>query len=138
MQAAKRIQKGVAEIPGLKVLSDPEMSVFAIASDSLNVYELGDELSARGWHLDRQQFPASLHMTVNYVHARVVDEFLSDLRDAAGIVRRPTLRKGLAGFMIKAANLLTRLLPEKWVSALMARLPPLLGGGGSGLPGRMA
>src|SRR5512139_342580 len=99
MQAAKRIQKGVAEIPGLKVLSDPEMSVFAIASDSLNVYELGDELSVRGSHLDRQQFPASLHMTVNFVHARVVDAFLSDLREAGRIVRKPSLRKGLAGYV---------------------------------------
>src|SRR5512139_1275026 len=116
MQAAKRIQKGVAEIPGLKVLSDPEMSVFAIASDSLDVYELADELSARGWHLDRQQFPASLHVTVNYVHARVADEFLADLRDAARVVRRPSLRKGITALVIKAANLLTRLLPEKWVS----------------------
>jgi glutamate/tyrosine decarboxylase-like PLP-dependent enzyme len=138
MQAAKRMQEGVRAIPGLKVLSDPEMSVFAIASDSLDVYELADELSVRGWHLDRQQFPASLHMTVNYVHARVVDEFLADLREAARVVRRPTLRKGIAGFVIKAANLLTRLLPEKWVSALMGRLSPVLGGGGNGLPGRMA
>jgi hypothetical protein len=67
-----------------------------------------------------------------------VDEFLADLREAARAVRKPSLRKGIAGFVIKAANLLTRLLPEKWVSALMRRLSPLLGGSGNGLPGRMA
>ena len=137
MQAAKRMQEGVRAIPGLKVLSDPEMSVFAIASNSLDVYELADELSARGWHLDRQHFPPSLHVTVNYVHAAIVDEFLADLRDSARAVRRPALRKGIAAFVIKAANLLTRILPERWVSGLMSRLSPLLGGG-NGLPGRMA
>ncbi|MBL0348747.1 hypothetical protein [Candidatus Villigracilis affinis] len=46
------------------------MSVFAIASDSMDVYELADELALHGWHLDRQIFPPSLHVTVNYVHAQ--------------------------------------------------------------------
>ncbi len=37
---------------------------------------------------------------------------------------------------MRLANALTRFLPERWVSAAMRRVSPLLGG--SGLPGRTA
>jgi len=142
MRTAKIMQDGVNAIPGLKVLSNPEMSVFAIASDSstgarLDVYEIADELALRGWHLDRQHFPPSLHVTVNYVHAQAAAEFLKDLTEAAATVGRPGLRKTATKILIKTANALTRVLPQEMVSNLMNKASSLLGGGG-GLPGRMA
>ena len=139
METVKYLQAGIRAIPGLKILSDPEMSVFALASDSMDVYQLADELSLRGWHLDRQQFPACLHMTVNFVHNEVADEFLRDLAACADAVRRPTLQKTATRLIVRAANALTRILPEEWMSRLMAKASSLLGGGGgSGLPSRMA
>jgi len=87
--------------------------------------------------LDRQHFPPSLHVTVNYVHAQVAAEFLSDLENAVGVVNRPGLRKTATKFLVKAANLLTRILPEQTVSNLFNKASSLLGGGG-GLPTRMA
>jgi glutamate/tyrosine decarboxylase-like PLP-dependent enzyme len=137
MRTAKKLQDGINSIRGLKVLSDPEMSVFAIASDKLDVYELADELSLRGWHLDRQHFPPSLHMTVNYVHEKVADDFLRDLAEAAETVRRPGFGRSAAKFVVKTADFLTRILPKKWVSSLMGKASAALGGGG-GLPKRMA
>jgi len=71
------------------------------------------------------------------MHAAVADEFLSDLAAAAGVVRKPSLRKTASKFLIASANFLTRILPEKWVSALMGKVSSLLGGGG-GLPSRLA
>ena len=137
MRTAKVFQDGINALPDLKVLSNPEMSVFAIASDSIDVYDLADELALRGWHLDRQHFPPSLHVTVNYVHAQVAAEFLSDLETAVGVVNRPGLRKTATKFLVKAANLLTLVLPEETVSNLFNKASSLLGGGG-GLPTRMA
>ena len=137
MRTAKVFQDGINALPDLKVLSNPEMSVFAIASDSIDVYDLADELALRGWHLDRQHFPPSLHVTVNYVHAQVAAEFLSDLETAVGVVNRPGLRKTATKLLVKAANLLTRILPEETVSNLFNKASSLLGGGG-GLPTRMA
>lgn len=62
MQAARKIQSGIQCIHGLKILGDPELSIMAIASDSMNIYEVGDEMAQLGWQLDRQQFPPSLHL----------------------------------------------------------------------------
>jgi glutamate/tyrosine decarboxylase-like PLP-dependent enzyme len=139
METVKYLQAGINAIPGLKILSNPEMSVFAIASDAMDVYQIADELSLRGWHLDRQQFPACLHMTVNFVHNAVADEFLRDLTACAGAVRRPTIQKTATRLIVRAANALTRILPEAWVSRLMGKASALLNGGeGGGLPSRMA
>lgn len=137
LKAARRLQDGVNATPGLKVISDPEMSVFAIGSAGLDVYALADELTKRNWHLDRQQFPPTLHMTVQFGHINVVAEFLSDLTDAANAVRKPGFEKTANAWLIKTANFLVRILPEAWVTRLMEKGSGLLGGGG-GLPGKMA
>jgi len=137
MKAARRFQDGVNAIPGLKVIGHPEMSVFAIGSDGLDVYALADELTQRNWHLDRQQFPPTLHMTVQFGHIGIVDEFLSDLSAAAEAVHKPSFGKIVNAGLIKIANFLVRILPEAWVTRLMDKASALLGGGGS-LPGKMA
>ncbi len=137
MNAARHLQEGVNAIPGLKVISDPEMSVFAIGSDGLDVYALADELTARNWHLDRQQFPPTLHMTVQFGQVGVVDEFLRDLNSAANAVRKPSFEKTANQWLLAIANFLVRILPEAWVTALMEKASRLVGGGG-GLPGKMA
>ncbi|MFN8381792.1 MAG: aspartate aminotransferase family protein [Anaerolineales bacterium] len=137
MKAAHRLQEGVNTVPGLKVLSNPEMSVFAIGSDVLDIYSLADELTKRNWHLDRQQFPPTLHMTVQFGHIGVVDEFLSDLSAAANIVRTPSFEKTANALLVRIANFLVRILPEAWVTSLMEKVSGLMGGGG-GLPSKMA
>ena len=137
MKAVRRLQEGVNAMPGLKVISNPEMSVFAIGSDGLDVYSLADELTKRNWHLDRQQFPPTLHMTVQFGHIDVVDEFLGDLAEAAKAVRKPSFEKTANAWLIKIANFLVRILPEAWVTRLMEKASSLLGGGGD-LPSKTA
>ncbi|MEK6752803.1 MAG: aspartate aminotransferase family protein [Chloroflexota bacterium] len=144
MKATRRLQDGVNAIPGIKVVSDPEMSVFAIGSSpstrfasGLDVYSLADELTKRNWHLDRQQFPPTLHMTVQFGHIEVVNEFLSDLADAANTVRKPSFEKTVNTWLVRIANFLVRILPEAWVTSLMEKVSSLMGGGG-GLPSKMA
>ncbi len=137
METVKAMQAGVNAIPGIKVLGEPEMSVFAIASEdpAIDIYEVADELHERGWHLDRQHFPACLHMTVNYMHAKIVNEFLTDLAESVEAARRPTFRKTATRWMIALTDFLVRILPEHWVSWMMDKFSALLGGG---LPQRMA
>lgn len=138
METTVYLQAGINSIPGLQVLSNPEMSVFAIGSDTLDVYELADELELRGWHLDRQHFPTSLHMTVNYMHAAVREEFLRDLVACAENVREPSARKTVNRLVVRVTNGAARVLPEAWMSRVMEKVSGLLGGSSSGLPSRMA
>jgi hypothetical protein len=43
---------------------------------------VGDLMDDKGWGLDRQHGPDALHMMVSPAHERIVEEFLSDLREA--------------------------------------------------------
>ena len=83
---------GVRAVPGLRVLGEPEAHVVAIAAadGAIDVFALGDALQQRGWFLDRQGPPDSLHATVSAGNAAVIDDFLADLRacvDEVGAAR---------------------------------------------------
>lgn len=83
METTQKLIAGVNAIPGLRVLGNPHATVFAVASDRVNVYALSDALKKRGWLVEKQQMPASLHLTVSPVHAEMADEFLADLERCA-------------------------------------------------------
>jgi glutamate/tyrosine decarboxylase-like PLP-dependent enzyme len=78
--ATEKIIEGINAIPQLYVLGDPDATVFAFGSEEINIYELSARMAERGWHIEAQQLPPSLHMTVSPVHLSVADKFLDDLR----------------------------------------------------------
>jgi sphinganine-1-phosphate aldolase len=90
LATAGALMTGVRATPGLKILGEPGLTVFAFASDTLDVYALGDAMEARGWKLDRQQHPPSLHLMVTPAHTRVVEPFLNDLRACAASLTQGT------------------------------------------------
>lgn len=83
-EATRRLLAGIREIGELQVLGEPDMCLFAFASDTLSVFELDDALARRGWWLQPQLStpgtPASLHLTVNRSNVARVDELLAALR----------------------------------------------------------
>jgi glutamate/tyrosine decarboxylase-like PLP-dependent enzyme len=137
MRTVVRLRDGINAIDGLRIVSTPEMSVMAIASDKDNIYEVGDEMSVRGWHLDRQQFPPTLHLTVNYAHAGVADRFFMDLAQSVLAARKPSVRKTTNTLALKAAQTAAKALPDVALSRLTAGASSLFGGG-AGLPQRSA
>jgi glutamate/tyrosine decarboxylase-like PLP-dependent enzyme len=85
-EATSRLVAGVRAIPGLRVLAEPDTTLVAIGSDSLDPFAIGDALRRRGWYLDKQAPPRALHATVNAVHAAVMEAFLGDLAAATAEV----------------------------------------------------
>jgi glutamate/tyrosine decarboxylase-like PLP-dependent enzyme len=88
--ARERFVAGVRRTPGLAIVGEPEVTLAAITAagpaPAVDVFALGDELFRRGWHLDRQGPPDSLHATCMPSHLAAMDEFLADLQDAAAVV----------------------------------------------------
>lgn len=135
--ATRRMIEGVAAMPGLRVLADPEMAMFTIASDEISIFELDDEMRARGWRL-LPQFacgggPANLHVSVTHANVPHVDRFLTDLREVVDELRRrgPTVDR--AAFAEIAAVVAGKPLEE----VLMA-VAPLVGITGTDVPEKMA
>jgi glutamate/tyrosine decarboxylase-like PLP-dependent enzyme len=138
MDTVRRIREGVGAIDGVEVLGDPAMSILAIGSDRLNVYEIGDELTQRGWHLDRQQSPPSLHLTVTHAHARIADQFLDDLAQAVARAGRFSLDKLSNTVKVGLVQAAARVLPADAMSALAARSSAVTGLKGAAVPERSA
>ncbi|MBL8785014.1 MAG: aspartate aminotransferase family protein [Deltaproteobacteria bacterium] len=95
LEAAVELRAGIATIPGLRVMGHPHSTIVTWTSTdpAVDVYAVADQLQALGWGVDRQQRPASVHLTVNASNLPVVDRYLADLREAVAHVRaHPELR----------------------------------------------
>ena len=83
--AAEELAAAINEIPQLSLRAEPQATLLAFgAADpvALDVFAVADALWRRGWYLDRQGPPASLHCTVNAVHQGKIPTFVADLRAA--------------------------------------------------------
>ena len=95
-------------------------------------------MDERGWHLDRQHFPPSLHVTVNFAHVGKEEAFLNDLAGAVQKAGQRDLRKSGKKLLLAAVQWITQKLPARWVSRLMKSASALLGGDDAGMPQRSA
>ena len=122
--AADRLRAGIAAIDELALLGPGDATIVAFGAARLNVYAIADRLEARGWTVDRQHKPASIHLTVTANHAGVVDDYLADLAAAVDDVRRdPQLaRGGTAPMYGMAGTLPLRRLVASRVRRVIAEL----------------
>ncbi len=135
--AAKKMMDGINTIDGLYVLGKPAMSMFSFASDSLNVYQLADEMGKRGWYLQGQfstpAIPRNLHISVSLGNADNADALLKDLRECVEIVKsKPPIDSETIKSMIAAA------LQSPDPEAAFGQLADSAGLSGAELPTEMA
>jgi len=90
LDAADRLREGIAAIDGVRVLGAGTFHCVAMAGEGtdVDVFAVGDGLKDKGWHLDRQTPPDSLHATVSQGNAATMDDYLADLADAVAAQRR--------------------------------------------------
>ena len=129
------IEKIENEIPELYILGKPLTTLFAVASDKIDVYALADELYQMGYHLDRQQFPPSIHFTIHPAHAEIKEKFIEDLKLAVAKVKKQKVRNVSRTVLLKLAKTATRVLPKNLVSKLTVLSSKI---GGKGTPKRKA
>jgi sphinganine-1-phosphate aldolase len=83
--AATALRAGIESVEGLEVRGDPPATVLAFGAhrpEALDIFAVGERLSAQGWYLDRQNRPDSLHATVHAGSAATVPQLVDDLRRA--------------------------------------------------------
>ncbi|MFB6319604.1 pyridoxal phosphate-dependent decarboxylase family protein [Saccharicrinis sp. FJH54] len=112
METTLKIKAGITRTGVLNIISDPEMSVLAFTSDTINIYALGDALKVRGWNLDRLQFPKALHMTVNRLNVGKEDAFIKDITELASSEKLSIKHPVQSELTSKLADKLTNLIPE--------------------------
>lgn len=135
-EATRRLIEGINAIDELRVLGEPDMCMFSFASDTLNVFQLADEMRRRGWYLQPQfstpLSPRNLHVSVNYGTAPKVDGLLEDLREAVEVV------KGLPPLDTEFIRSTVSFLLTEGTPEAMAQLAEMGGIRGTELPEDMA
>lgn len=90
LNTTMKIEEGLKGIAGIEVLSKPDMTALAIVSSpksKISILAVADQMEKKGWKMERQQLPDSLHMSILPQHASVVDQLLEDLRASVKEVR---------------------------------------------------
>jgi glutamate/tyrosine decarboxylase-like PLP-dependent enzyme len=107
-RAFASLRAGIEAMPELRVFGDPPgpLLSYGAREPGFGIYAVGDLLEARGWQVNRLQFPEGLHAMVTAKHEDSVDAFLDDLRDAVAAVKAdPSLaRRGSAATYGLMAN----------------------------------
>jgi sphinganine-1-phosphate aldolase len=102
LETGAEIRDGVAAIDGLRVLGDPLWVIaFGAAPDSpeIDIYQVMEYMSDRGWSLNGLQRPPAVHLAVTLRHTvpGVAARFLADLVGSVAQVRaNPEVRTGMA------------------------------------------
>jgi sphinganine-1-phosphate aldolase len=107
LETASEIKKGIAEIPELYLLGNP-LWVLAFGSNSLNIYQVMDQMQLKQWNLNPLQKPAALHIALTLRHTQpgVAEKFIRDLKEAVETVRlNPQEQGGSAPVYGMAATL---------------------------------
>ncbi len=81
--------KEIEKMPELELLALPDSTLLAFSSKekSIGIYAVADQLQKKGWYMDRQQTPESIHMTLSPLHSEYIKEFVSDLKLAVQTVK---------------------------------------------------
>lgn len=112
MAVKAKLMETIEEMPDLKVFGKPDMSIVCLGGNGIDIYEVGDELSVMGWLIDRQQNPASLHLTLTPAHERSIDAFVMDLRKAVQKAKKLSLNKISNRLQVQTVKGLSKVLPE--------------------------
>ena len=126
METTAALQEGIRSIPGLEIVSNPEMSVFAYRSTEkkADIFAIGDQMEERGWQVDRLQRPEALHAMVTPLHERIIEEFIADLKESVKrVIADPSLaKKGNAALYGMIAKVPLRGMVKKEVLKMMEQI----------------
>lgn len=80
---AKKIADAIRDAPALggelEILGRPLVSVVAFTARSLDIYDIADGMSSKGWHLNALQNPPAIHVAVTMPVVKVWERLVSDL-----------------------------------------------------------
>ncbi len=136
VETTRKFIQAIQEIPELKIIGNPITTVFAFTSDKVDIYEVADELSEKGWLIDRQQNPPSLHLTVNHIHKDYVQDFIQDLKEAVKKSKQFKMAHLTNSVVKNVTKTAVKILPERVVSKITENVTKLAGG--NGLPKKTA
>ncbi len=151
LNAVEKVVKFIEDHPDLYLVVKPEMTLIAFSSDTVNIFNIIDEVNSMGWYIQPAlkygNSKEHIHLSINYSNVDKIDDFLKDLEVAVERAKRlpsGTLLKkvkpllavvkkfGLSGStvykLMKMAGIEKGELPERFapINEVLNELPPEL------------
>lgn len=105
--AMKKIEGAIRErhelSSDLKVIGRPLVSVVAFLSNTLDIYDIADGMTDRGWHLNALQSPPAIHIAVTLPIVAACDKLIADLIEVTEEVRERERKRIAEGKGAKGA-----------------------------------
>ena len=95
---AKAIEAAILENPALSsslaIIGKPMVSVVAFESidPTIDIYDVADTMSAKGWHLCALQDPPGIHIAVTLPVVNAVNKLINDLVEALDLEKEKALQ----------------------------------------------
>lgn len=91
-EATERIIREVGAMDDIHILGKPEMCIFGVGSETVNVFHIVDEMKTRGWHIQAQlglgeAHRENFHLTVLPSNIPWIDPWLKDLGECVKIAK---------------------------------------------------
>lgn len=90
MEAFTDLRQKLAAVPGVEIVGQPGMNILAYRTIQNNpdLFVIADQLEDKGWQVDRQHKPLSIHMTLMQHNQPVIDQYLADLQEALAFAKK--------------------------------------------------
>ncbi|MDP7034849.1 MAG: aspartate aminotransferase family protein [Planctomycetota bacterium] len=137
LRLSNRFRSGIEAHPELKLVGTPGMTLFAIATETIDVFALCDELKKRGWtthpQMQIEELPSNFHINLIPLQKEsVLDAFFSDLDASIEVIQGSTQEQGPMVAMVREAlqGFDTSTVPDE----VLMQLLQMVGLGEGGLP----
>ena len=138
LEATQRVVEGIGKIKDLKLLGKPEMCLVAFTSETLNIFNIIDDMNEKGWYIQPAlSFGNSvqhIHMSINVSNVGWIDQFLTDLEEAVEKVGE--MKSG--GLAASLKQILTSMDPDAITDKAFSKMLEMAGIKGKDLPKKMA
>ncbi len=118
----KEIKEGIEKITELYMVAEPEMTLLAFSSETVNVFHIIDEMNLKGWYiqpsLSFDDIPACIHLSVTLSNVGQSAAFIKDLQDSVEKAKKLPSSELLSMFNL--------VMEEKGVDDLLSNPGPIL------------
>lgn len=87
MEFVGRLLDDIEAIPELYIVGEPDMSLVAFGSHTLDMVAIGDAMQDRGWFVYMERVPPSIHLMLSPGHAAFIERYMNDLREVVELAK---------------------------------------------------
>jgi len=90
MKAFADLRQKLIAIPEIEIIGHPCMNILAYrtAQNNPDLFIIADQLEQKGWQVDRQHKPLSIHLTLMQHNQAMVNQYITDLKEALAYAKK--------------------------------------------------